>query len=51
MIVESAMKVERLSRRSEFGGIQRLIKEWRVFGVKAWFQVAELDDGLFFPAV
>ncbi len=36
MIVTSAMKVKRWSRRSEFGGIQCLIKEWRVFGVKVW---------------
>ncbi len=36
MVLTTTMRVERRSNRKEFGGYQRLLKEWRVFGVKAW---------------
>jgi|JI9StandDraft_2_1071091.scaffolds.fasta_scaffold303453_1 hypothetical protein len=42
MILTASMTVRRWSSRTEFGGIQKLLKEWRLFGIKVW--TAVLDE-------
>lgn len=36
MCLTSTMRVQRWTRRKEFGGFQQLLKEWRIFGIKVW---------------
>lgn len=38
------MRVQRWTRRNEFGGFQQLLKEWRVFGVKVWTTEIDRED-------
>lgn len=44
MILTSKVRVQRWTRRNEFGGFQQLLRDWFVFGKKVWTTEIDRED-------